>query len=452
MLQQEATVLAFQEEVLQYSPDAGTFQIYNCTLQTITITCHYDNIFTEKNPYCKAKSVILPGHSCLQAAINHTVPIGHHNKTLTKVSNNHWKIPVIPTYDRSFSKPIVNTYHNFHVRTYKAQLVGAANVIEQHLTSTPCSATIDITLRMGSCIPQENPNYIIVWQDPHHNRQEMNTLEIHDIHQQGPYILIPSLHVSGTIQDEFGPTRGIFHLHNGLVIRHMEVIKDFLQGLLDIVTKYAKTVSDDVVAPMLETHIVQTLFLQKRTMAREWERLCFLQREITQLQKWMVSVFPSTAKHFVHQRSRTQVETMGDALEVKMCKPILNYRIVTTRRIKSPCYHHFPVKLPYKNRTYFLKIYNRHLLSNSAKIKCNNRLLITYLKDSNGTYFLISANDIITPVPVLEDTTPDLPTFQTTRLHGYDSRLLTHSPDKLEPYTMLEIFLNGHNAMQELNG
>ena len=55
-------------------------------------------------------------------------------------------------------------------------------------------------------------------------------------------------------------------------------------------------------------------------------------------------------------------------------------------------------------------------------------------------------------MPVLEDTTPDLPTFQTTRLHGYDNWLLTHSPDKLEPYTMLEIFSNVHNAMQELNG
>ena len=221
------------------------------------------------------------------------------NETLTKVIDNHWKIPVSPTFDYSFSMTIVNTYHNFHVRTYKAQLAGAANVIEQHLTTTPCSATIDTTLNRGSCIPQENPNHIIVWRDPHHKRQEMNTLGIHEIKQQGPYILIPSLHVGGAIQEEFGPTREIFQLDNGLVIRHVEVIKDFLQGLLDIVTKYAKTVLDDVVAPMLEAHIVQTLFLQKQTMAREWERLCFLQRETTQLQKWMVSVFSSTAAHFV---------------------------------------------------------------------------------------------------------------------------------------------------------
>ena len=141
-----------------------------------------------------------------------------------------------------------------------------------------------------------------------------------------------------------------------LVIRHVKVIKELLQELLDIVTKYAKTVADDVVALMLEAHIVQTLFLQKQTMACEWERLCSLQREITQLQKWMDSGFPSIAAHFIHQRLGTQVERMGDVLEVKLCKPILNYRIVMTRWIKSTCCHHFPVKLPYKNTTYFLKI------------------------------------------------------------------------------------------------
>ena len=57
---------------------------------------------------------------------------------------------------------VVNTYHNFHVRTYKAQPVGAANIIEQHLTNTSCSATIDTTFNMDSYIPQENPNHIIV--------------------------------------------------------------------------------------------------------------------------------------------------------------------------------------------------------------------------------------------------------------------------------------------------
>ena len=136
----------------------------------------------------------------------------------------------------------------------------------------------------------------------------------------------------------------------------------------------------------------------------------------------MVSVFPSAATNFVHQRPGTQVEMMGNTLEVKMCKPILNYRIVVARWIMSTCYHHLPVKLPYKYTTYFLKISNyHHLLSRSPKIKCSNRPLVTYLKDINGTYFLISANGTVTPGHVLEDTTSELPAFQTTQIHGYDN-------------------------------
>ena len=226
----------------------------------------------------------------------------------------------------------------------------------------------------------------------------------------------------------------------------MEVIKSYLQGLLDTVTKYDKTVSDDAVAPMLEAHIVLALFLQKQTMTRKWERLCVLQKNIAQLYKWMVSVFPCTAVRFNPSTTSTQVETMGDALEVKLCKPILNYCIVTTRRIKSTCYHHFPVKLLHKNTTYFLKMSDRHLLYKSPKIKRNNRPLGTYLKDINGIYFLISANGTIMSIPALEDTISELPYFQTTQIHGYDNRLLTHSLDKLEPYAMLDIFCAVHNA------
>ena len=115
----------------------------------------------------------------------------------------------------------------------------------------------------------------------------------------------------------------------------------------------------------------------------------------------MISVFPSTAAQFVHQRSGSQVETMGNALEVKLCKPVLNYRIVTTRRTKSTCYHYFSIKLPYENMTYFLKISDRELLRKNPRIKYINRPLATYLKDIYGTYFLISANGTVTFMPVL---------------------------------------------------
>ena len=76
--------------------------------------------------------------------------------------------------------------------------------------------------------------------------------------------------------------------------------------------------------------------------------------------------------------------------------------------------------------------------------------MATYLTDINGMYCIVSANATVMSMPVLEDTISELPYFQTTRIHGYDDQLLTHSHDKLEPYTMSEIFSNVHDAMQEL--
>ena len=53
-------------------------------------------------------------------------------------------------------------------------------------------------------------------------------------------------------------------------------------------------------------------------------------------------------------------------------------------------------------------------------------------------------------MPVLEDTISELPYFQTTQIYGCDGRLLTHSSNKLEPFTALDIFSDVHDAMQEL--
>ena len=110
-------------------------------------------------------------------------------------------------------------------------------------------------------------------------------------------------------------------------------------------------------------------------------------KNIVQLQKWMVSVFPSNAAHFVHQRPGTQVETMGDALEVKLCKPILNYCIVTTKRIKSTCYHQFPVKLPYKIQLIYLKY---PIVIYSTKAKKSNVITDHWLLTSRISIVYIS--------------------------------------------------------------
>ena len=298
---------------------------------------------------------------------------------------------------------------------YQAQLIGSDMIIEQHLTTTKCWDILDPVLKIGTCTPHESPMDIIIWEDPHHPPDDMHNLKVHEIQQQGQYVLIPTLHVGGAVQEHYGLDKEILQLDNGLVIRNIKLAPELLHGLLDIVATYAKQVADDVVAPMLEAHIVRTLFLQKQLMAKEWERLCFMQREVTQLQKWTITVFPSTAANFIHQHPGTRVEPLGDALEVKKCRPIFDYKIVTNRKIGSRCFRHFPISLPYSNATYFLRITDRHLLSKSPVIKCKNRPPVTYLKAENGSYFLIEANGIIIPKSVMNDTANEMKSFKSTQ-------------------------------------
>ena len=54
----------------------------------------------------------------------------------------------------------------------------------------------------------------------------------------------------------------------------------------------ASTVADDVVALLLEAHIVQSIMYQKQLIMREWERLCYIQKEITRIHHWIINTFP----------------------------------------------------------------------------------------------------------------------------------------------------------------
>ena len=59
------------------------------------MTCHYEHIFAGKSWYRNVKSVHLTVRSNLQAGLNHSAPIGR--PTLTKVTDNNWKIPGLMT-------------------------------------------------------------------------------------------------------------------------------------------------------------------------------------------------------------------------------------------------------------------------------------------------------------------------------------------------------------------
>ena len=115
---------------------------------------------------------------------------------------------------------------------------------------------------------------------------------ISDFQQQGDFILIQDLQVERNTQAEYGPYKKIVQVDNVLVLTNLRNNTVFLASLKEFVVRYSSTAADDVLAPLLEAHIVQSIMYQKQLVMHEWEILCYLQKEITRIHHWMINTFP----------------------------------------------------------------------------------------------------------------------------------------------------------------
>ena len=305
------------------------------------------------------------------------------------------------------------------------------------------------TFRAGIC-HIKNSLKVIVWKDPQHDYQEMHSLGTHTIQQAGEYVLIPSLQAGGAVQQSLDSQDRTIQLDNGLILHHNEDSQNPLQSLNDAVREYARSVADTVVAPLLEAHIAQTIIYQKQIMVKEWERICFLQKEISKLQHWMIATFPSTASRWIQPDSGVLVHTVGDALQIEECQKIYEYKLHFDRKINKTCYSDFPISITHDNTTRFLRIIDRHAVKFSPNIPCKSRPPITYLKDINNKYHMITADGNISQVILHSNTIKETKEIQLKKIKGFNEKLLTKSPHVLEPYTMLNIFTYVHDAIQEI--
>ena len=68
---------------------------------------------------------------------------------------------------------------------------------------------------------------------------------------------------------------------------------NMFEALKDMVTAYSKRMVSDTLGPILQAHIVRTLINQKLDIIQEWERLCFIQQEVSRIQRYNhCSLFP----------------------------------------------------------------------------------------------------------------------------------------------------------------
>ena len=124
----------------------------------------------------------------------------------------------------------------------------------------------------------------------------MHSLGTYDLEQQGDFIFSQDLHAGGVIQVEYRPDKNIVQLDNCLVLTKLKNNTDLWASLKEVIVRYASAVTGDVVAPLLEAHIIQTIVYQKQLMMRNWERLCHVQKKITGIHYWIINTF-----QWIHQ-------------------------------------------------------------------------------------------------------------------------------------------------------
>ena len=75
--------------------------------------------------------------------------------------------------------------------------------------------------------------------------------------------MISDLQSGSAIQKKFRDKHGQFQLKNGLLLRNIESYPGLLTTFQTLLKHYSKKVADNVVAPLLEAHLVQTIITQK---------------------------------------------------------------------------------------------------------------------------------------------------------------------------------------------
>ena len=199
----DAELTTYQAEVYRYSPNVTKFDMYLCSFETIDLRCDRTNIFKSSKKTRKVTKTRISPAECLLGIRNMTA--GRTEQKLEQIEENYWKNKFTEKYPCSFGHDVQIRLRLFEMKRYPAQVIGKSLTIEQHLTRTRCSSTIDSKLNIGTCTPHSQPKQIIVWENPHHDQTEMHSLGMYEVQRQGDYVLIQDLHAGGAVQEEFGP-------------------------------------------------------------------------------------------------------------------------------------------------------------------------------------------------------------------------------------------------------
>ena len=182
--------MSFEGEILKYKPIITKIRIYHCTLTMISYICRENALWIAKLQD-KQTSLKISATDCLLSAQmdrydGATLLYSKNGKTRysPQRKKRHCHYNSVTRYDDKI----------LQIREYEGRLEGDDVRVMQQLTSTEC-IFLD-----RSCIPEEDPNTVIIWDGPYwnkHNSSVYHSMGEFPVKEINNYYLIPNLGVGG---------------------------------------------------------------------------------------------------------------------------------------------------------------------------------------------------------------------------------------------------------------
>ena len=159
-------------------------------------------------------------------------------------------------------------------------------------------------------------------------------------------------------------------------------------------------------------------------------------------------MFPQQASEFIFDNTHQIIQNAGDAVIVKRCSPVKNYKVFWNQTISGSCFKLFPVLT--NNVTLFLDLKNRRLHSSSPTTRCPPRAHDIFIFDIQSQLWILRTNNTFSKVNDLR-THSRLGSIDLPKLALYDERIL-HADRYPPPQdSLLSLLSSNMDSIEEMS-
>ena len=372
---------SFEAQINQYHPPITKLPLYLCTLHKIILTCS-ENFFAAKETHITTIPTPFSLSECRRAAYLKTSQYGR----LLPSGIKTWKTHTKQHYTCAWLKTKTTVYYALTVTTYTATLQGDNPHIQQTLTVSQCN------YYSFYCTPNEQPLSTIVWRSSKHTFTVFTNRGIFPVKQINNFFLIPALGIGGTTIKETG-TPPAYLLDTGYqVIQKNKGTFHVPLSFTNYSQQYVKHTKSNTQRDLGQGRVAQQFIHEHEIVTQLAHSLCLANKELRQLQRWILNSFADTASEYLFPEPGKLVETLGEGLLLHSCQTIQTYTIFWNQTFNNTCYTTFPVTSPDLPKLYFLELNKRRLVAQGHKIPCTTNTKLWYVTDKKGALWQLRAN------------------------------------------------------------